>query len=128
MVDRKGNIITAPKFLMKYKVENPISKKKANEVFAARDVEKICATLVSISLNDSDWQWVQNRCLEFLNHDNFEIRGLAATCLGHIARVHGRLDEDKVVVALRERLSDKEIVGRVVDALEDIEMFLIKKN
>lgn len=54
--------------------------------------------------------------------------GLAATCLGHIARVHGRLDEDKVVVALRERLSDKEIVGRVVDALEDIEMFLIKKN
>lgn len=109
---------------MRYKDENLISRNRVNEVFVSEDVGEISATLVAIALNDSSWRWAQNRCLEFLNHDNFEIRGVAATCLGHIARIHGQLDEDKVMPALRERLKDKAISGRIEDAIADIGMFL----
>lgn len=109
---------------MKYKAEGRTSWERASEVFASGDVGEISAALVAVALNDSNWRWVQNRCLEFLNNDNFEIRGVAATCLGHIARIHGRLDEDKVMPALRERLNDQAISGRIEDAIEDIGMFL----
>jgi hypothetical protein len=45
-----------------------------------------------------------------------QVRLLAATCLGHLARVYGRLDEDRVVPELRRVGSN--------DALADIEVYL----
>ncbi|WP_127166757.1 hypothetical protein [Xanthomonas euvesicatoria] len=88
------------------------------------DPAVICKELVSAAFNDQDWKWVQEKCLIFLNDKNSDIRGVAATCLGHIARIHRKIEKDKVIGALRSRLHDPVISGRVEDALNDIEMFL----
>ena len=56
-------------------------------------------------------------------NDNPDISGLAAICLGHLARIHGQFEKDKVIPILRSRLNDTAIAGRIEDALDDIKMF-----
>ncbi|AVT32614.1 hypothetical protein C6361_27680 [Plantactinospora sp. BC1] len=73
---------------------------------------------------DGDWRQSQQLYLALLDHDDHQVQALAATCLGHLARVHRRLDEDRVVVALRQARRRPHVRGTVTDALEDIELFL----
>ena len=56
----------------------------------AKSTEQICQALVSIAFYEQDWPWVQEQCLVLLSNKASAIRGLAATCLGHIARMHGQ--------------------------------------
>src|ERR1051326_2548243 len=86
--------------------------------------DAICDALVGIAYYDPDWRWVQSYCLLFLNHRDADIRGLAATCLGHLARIHRVIDLNIVLPELKKLLKDPEIGGRVEDALSDIEIFL----
>lgn len=102
---------------------HPIQRDDALQVFASGDARQICRALVSVAFHERDWQWAQEQCLRFLAHDEAEISGLAATCLGHIARIHGILDKEQVVTALRQRLGDPRITGQIDDALDDIAMF-----
>jgi len=45
-------------------------------------------------------------------------------CLGHVARIHGQLDVQKCVPAIRELLDDARTRGKAEDALEDIETYV----
>ena len=81
--------------------------------------------LLSAAYYDSDWRWVQSRCLELLVHPNRDMRWLAATCLGHVARIHHELDLEVVLPALSLAKRDMSIAFGVEDALEDIR-FLLK--
>lgn len=101
-----------------------INKKEADRKLASNDVKTICDTLVEIAFYEEDWKWVQEKCLFFLMDENAAISGLAATCLGHIARIHReKIEKDRVIKALRDRLDDSRISGRIEDALDDIQMF-----
>ncbi|WP_223874833.1 hypothetical protein [Salinispora oceanensis] len=73
---------------------------------------------------DGDWKELQDLYLELLNHESCQVKALAATCLGHLARVYGQLDETRVVAALRHVRSVPNVGGAAVVALEDIELFL----
>jgi hypothetical protein len=101
----------------------PVDKVSAERIFASEDVEQICHAMVAVALHEKDWKWVQDKCLTFFMKDNPDISGLAAICLGHLARIHGQLEKDKVTSTLRSRLNDSAIAGRIEDALDDIEMF-----
>ena len=93
--------------------------------FTSNDVEQICGALVSMAYHEHDWQWAQEKCLSFLQDSDIRISGLAATCLGHIARIHHHLDKEKVMLSLREMARvAPEISGRIEDALDDIEIFV----
>lgn len=96
----------------------------ALKAFASGESEQICKALVSVAFHENDWRWVQEKCLEFLASDDADISGLAATCLGHIARIHRSLDKERVMTALTQRLGDSRIAGRIEDALDDIMCFL----
>ena len=100
-----------------------ISRDDAYRAFSSGNAEEICGALVAITFHDPDLQWVQDLCLGFLSNGDSRISGLAATCLGHLARIHRSIDKEKVLGALRQHLSDDEIAGRVEDAIDDIEMF-----
>lgn len=106
----------------------PITRGAAQRAFASTDAREICGALVSATFSDPDWRWVEWKCLEFCRHANPEIRGLAATCLGHLARIHGQLSLDKVKPCLQDLRSDPEVAGRAEDALDDIEMYLRRQS
>mgnify|MGYP000845725764 FL=1 len=110
---------------MEYHNIPSIDRKTALAIFESNNVEKICHALLSITFYDSDWRWVQEICLKLLASDNHNISSLAATCLGHIARIHKTLDKDRVVSALYSKINTcQENKGSIEDALEDIEIFL----
>ena len=87
------------------------------------DPNDISDALLVLALNDADWRWVQGQCLELFDHADEATRGLAVTCLGHIARIHGHLDHDIVIPRLKLAARDSRIAGRVDDALDDIAMY-----
>ena len=124
---RRGSPLTANRTHstgLIYKEPEPIPRDDASRVFATGSPDEICDALTGVTFHDPDWHWVQDRCLEFLSHENSYVRGLAATCLGHTARIHRAVDQDVVVPALQRLRADPQVGGRAEDALDDIRMFL----
>lgn len=111
---------------MKYEQIEPIDRNQAETLLAGNGREAICRTLVSVATFESDRHWAQNQCLKFARHDDPFVRGVAATCLGHLARIHGVIDEDEVVPVVVELLRDKDpgTRGKAQDALSDFSTFL----
>lgn len=85
-------------------------------------IKKICDALIRVTYTETDWHWVQGQCLHFLSHQDEEVCRLAVICLGHIARMHHKIDPH-VILILQDMLDNKKISGSVSDALDDIKMF-----
>jgi hypothetical protein len=109
---------------MKYEAPEPIERDQAAVELASDDVERMSLALLRLALHDPDPSWLQQILLPYLGHHHRWVRGVAAMCLGHVARIHGILDEETVVPAIRELLDDPTTKGQAQDALDDIEMFL----
>ncbi len=103
---------------------NIIERDFVLEILKSNKVEEICRVMVSVAYHEKDWIWAQNLFLDLFINKNYEISGLAAVCLGHVARIHSSLDKNKVVNILKTRLNEKEISARILDALDDIEIFV----
>lgn len=102
----------------------PMTREDAEMAFSSGVSERICDALVRVTFNESDWQWVQEKCLYFISSSYPEVRGIAVTCLGHLARIHRKLDLKKVLPLLKNLRNDAEVSGRVEDAFDDIETFV----
>jgi hypothetical protein len=79
---------------------------------------------LSAALHDPDAAWVTDRALRLVNSPDFGVRAAAVTALGHLARIHRAIDEERVVPVLRRLSNEPEIAGRVEDALDDIAVFV----
>ncbi|MDG4809434.1 hypothetical protein O7634_22030 [Micromonospora sp. WMMD1120] len=101
---------------------------RPTDVRAALDCHDITGALdamVGCALyGDGDWRESQELYLTLLDDDDRQVQALSATCLGHLARVYGQLDEGRVVVALREARVKPHVRAAATNALDDIEMFL----
>ena len=80
--------------------------------------------LVGLAYFEPDWRRCHDLFLGLLNHADANIRGTAAICLAHLARIHHQLDVDRVLPALRAKLDDPDMGGMADDAIEDIDQFL----
>lgn len=109
---------------MRYQPVHPISREEYEAAIKSGDSEVMCDALVRLTFHEPDWRWVQDECLTLADHPDVAVRGLALTCLGHLARIHRTLDLDRVLPCLRRRLLDPEVAGRAEDALDDIDIFL----
>lgn len=77
--------------------------------------------LLGLTYHDSDWHWLQTKCLSLLDHHDSGVRGMAALCLGHVATFHHDLNLEVVVPRLREFENDPYAGFRASDALDDID-------
>jgi len=98
----------------------PTTHEEWEEQLLSDDIETIFDVLIWITYYHSDWRWVQDWCLKFLEHPNPEVRGLAASCVADLARLHTALDTEKVIPRLQQLLNDPEVQERAEDALRDI--------
>jgi len=105
-----------------YREPQPVSRVEADRIFAAGDSKAIASTLVDIAFHERDWRWVQDKCLYFARHPEPNVRQVAVTCLGHIARIHRTLDLAVVLPVLDELSSDEAVT--IEDAIDDIRMFM----
>lgn len=80
--------------------------------------------LLELTCDDPDGEWVEPILLEHLAPGyDVQLRRLAATCLGHLARIHGKITRGTAVPALRALLPDPVLGGTAEDALDDIDRY-----
>jgi hypothetical protein len=111
---------------MTYEAMHPISRDEAERMAASGDANAICRAIISLALFNDDWRWVQDWCLHLAEDERSQVRGCAATSLGHLARIRGVLDLERVIPVLEELTEDHEVGGIAEDALGDIRMFIGK--
>ena len=110
-----------------YEQPSKISRAEAEAELSSLDSNRISEALVRLALWDSDWRWVQNQCLYWIQHGDTDVSGTALTCLGHLARIHGILDLGAVLPIIRHAIKREELTGRAEDALSDILTYASEK-
>lgn len=108
---------------MDYREPSPITREQFHHLLAQGDGDEIAEALIGLALNDPDWKWLQDLCLGLVDHVESAVRAAALTSLGHIARIHGRIERSRVEPKLRQILDDSVLAGRAQDALDDIAVF-----
>ena|SRR5215218_11220407 len=101
---------------------DPIERHEAEAVFNAGGRE-IGFVLLRLALHYHDWAYVERRCLDFARHPDIWVRRNAATALGQLARIHGRVHVDRVMPVLMTLWADPDVSGWADDALDDVEAF-----
>lgn len=107
-----------------YEEMPPISRAKAAAAFKSNERGEMTRAIIRLALHDSDWRWVQGQCLLLLKHPDRWVRGAAAISLGHLARIHKRLDLALVKPELERLVGDPGMDGKAQDALDDIETYI----
>lgn len=80
--------------------------------------------LLMLTMSSGNPGWIEDLCIEIIMSQRpDDLRGLAVTCLGHLARIHGKIDHAKVIAALTPLRDNPVLSGRIEDAMSDIEMF-----
>ena len=110
----------------KYREVFPNERADLERLLGSGNEEAIMEALVSAAFYDPEWKWVQTTCLRFLDHPDKRVRCSAATCLGHVARIHRRLDIEIIVPRLIALSGDPSIRPHAETALDDINHFIVR--
>ena len=113
---------------MKYEAIEFISKADAETVFVSENPVLISQTLVRLAYHCDDWRWVQSKCLLYSASENENVQNTAILCLGHLARIHHKLDMELIMPVLSRLKKNPKLEGRVEDALSDIDIYIKRKN
>jgi hypothetical protein len=109
---------------VKYQAAVERDREEIEILLRSNDKKDIQDALLSAAYYDPEWKWVQGQCLAFTHHSDQNVRWVAATCLGHLARIHRQLDLELVLPRLTEMRTDPTVKAGADDALEDISFFL----
>jgi hypothetical protein len=109
---------------MRYEEPRPVSRAELAAALSAGDRERATAAMVSLAFYDPDGEWLTATFLAILERDDEadELRAIAATCLGHVARIHRAIDP-RVVDVLRRFVDNPAVGPYAQNALDDIEVF-----
>lgn len=90
------------------------------------EVQRIVNALLGLAFHDEDWKGVQDLCIQYSNHPHYNVKGIAILCFGHLARIHGKLETEKVLPIVKKALRDSNdfVVGHANSALGDIQFFV----
>ena len=111
---------------MKYEVIAQRSKAEVESAITVNDSEELLYAVLSAALYAEDGKWAESICLRLSRHEHFNVRGNAILGLGHIARIHGDLNELKAKPVIEAALSDENefVRGHANAAADDVEFFL----
>jgi hypothetical protein len=77
-----------------------------------------------LALCHDDPAHVESLAITLLDHQNDDVAAAAATSLGHLARLHGSLTDERLARLRLGVAADRpSIRGRALDALDDVAMF-----
>jgi hypothetical protein len=63
---------------------------------------------------------------DIVNHQDPGVRGAAVLCLGHLARIHGRIPTEPTVPIIKKAMLDAEawVRGRAEIAISDLDVYV----
>jgi HEAT repeats len=88
-----------------------MKSRRPDRAFIARaeredDLAALVRGVIAVALHDRDFVYAQDLCLRLARHTNFNVRGNALQAMGHLVRMHHRLDEAEVRPVLERSLHD----------------------
>ncbi|WP_409281002.1 hypothetical protein [Pseudomonas defluvii] len=102
-----------------------ISKDELEVMLRSEDSGVVTDALMYLCFNVNDPEWVEQKCIDAIEFGvDDDVKGLAITCIGHVARIYSRISLAATVPTLRKNLNHKALGGRARDALDDIEIFV----
>jgi hypothetical protein len=123
MANRRGKDPVTHEKLMDQGL-GPITAEAADRALASGDPGEISMALLRLALHGPDWERAERLARKHTGHPAVWVRRNAATALGHVARVHGRLDLDLSLPELNRLLDDPEVRDWADAALDDVETYL----
>ena len=111
---------------MRYEAVEPRSKEEVESAISRNTADELSYAVVSAALYSEDPIWAESICLRLAKHGHSNVRGNAILGFGHIARIHQRLDEQRVKPLLEAALREESVYvrGQADAAADDIEFFL----
>ncbi len=110
--------------MIQYEKLPQITKEQAEIKLKNAQGEELCYLLLSMCELE-DWKWVQDIYLQFVRDKNHWVAAAAITALGHLARIAGKLEKDRVIDILKDISNTRqELKGKAKDAISDINMFV----
>ncbi len=113
---------------MRYEDVEPIDRNEALAALSSGKPDTICDALLRLSYHDPEWRWVEDECVRLAQHWDANVRRMAATCLGHLVRIYGTLDVERVTKVLIELRRDAAVAGQAQDALDDIDVYIKRSS
>jgi hypothetical protein len=113
---------------MKYDLPQRRTRAELDTDFKSGDAATIATALTSAALQESDRAYVEGLIVQFLQHHDPWVRGVAALAAGHVARIHRALSRKEIVPLIEALLKDPQTNGKAQDALDDIGIFLVGAN
>jgi hypothetical protein len=110
----------------KYEEISPSDHQAVEQALRDDVPEVLWRVVIAVSMHDDNWRYAQDLCIRLAAHAHFNVRGNAVLGFGHIARVHGQLDQALVQPIIQAALHDPSdyIRGQAVSAVDDTEFFL----
>jgi hypothetical protein len=103
---------------------------RVNELLKSTNVnDKLDALLLTV-LGSGDYEASDKLIFQFTNSDENDLRRNAILCIGHLVRIHKKIDLEKYSPVLDDILSrqDELLVDNAEDALNDIWIFYDKSK
>lgn len=108
-----------------YQEPEPLTRSEALKTLQSGETGEVCYVLVCLALHDPDPSWLEATISPHLTSEDPAIRGVAATCMGHVARIHRRAPSQGTIQLLEALLEDPAAGGQAEDALGDIRFFAV---
>lgn len=111
---------------MKEELIEHYTQAEINKAVKENDADKLLLIVLSIALYSNDYEYAENFCIQFSNHEHFNIRGNAVLGFGHIARIHGKLNEERIKPIIKNALKDENeyVCSQADGAMDDTKHFL----
>jgi len=103
-----------------------MSREEMEEALISTRASTVADALIRMALWEKDPHWAEQKSLSALTDPRKEVRKAALLSIGHLARLHGSLNLDVVLPAVKALLADPEYRGAAEDVLEDIAIFMSK--
>lgn len=91
------------------------------------DPDSIVEQLLALALYADDPEFIQNTMIQYSQHTDNNVKGIAILCFGHLARRFGTIDKEVVLPIVYAGLQDESAIvkGHAGSALDDIQMFAL---
>jgi hypothetical protein len=111
---------------LEYVVIKRLSQEEVESAILRNIPEELTRAVLSAALHSDNPGWAEEICLKLTNHESINVRCNAIQGFGHIARIHGRLNESKVKPIIEAALKDENyyLRGEADDTADDVEVYL----
>lgn len=108
-----------------YKPLDVLSDEDIKRILREEKTKELILLPLSLGEYHRDWKYAQDICIKLSNHENAEVRANAVLGLAYIARNHMILEKHLVKpIILKELRENTEYNWRIIDAIQDINIFL----